>query len=157
MTGGQVSHAAAPVPDLLPAVQWQERIVALVSDELFLGVHRLSELLAVTPQTIRRDLRQLSSSGWLKRHHGGAGVSSTANLGYHERQAMQAEGKRAIGRVAAARIPDRASLFIASAAHLARAALEVAAYHMLDLAQAMAVDGVDGAQALLVDGGMSGQ
>ena len=46
--------------------------------------------------------------------------------------------------------------FDTTAAHLARAALEAVAYQTLDLAEAMAGDGADAAQALRVDGGMSG-
>ena len=45
--------------------------------------------------------------------------------------------------------------FDATAAHIARAALEAVAYQTFDLAEAMARDGSDRAQALRVDGGMS--
>ena len=42
-----------------------------------------------------------------------------------------------------------------SAAHLARAALEAVAFQSLDLKQAMARDGADGARTLRIDGGMA--
>ena len=45
--------------------------------------------------------------------------------------------------------------FDATAAHVARAALEAVAYQTFDLAEAMAGDGADRAQALRVDGGMA--
>ena len=107
------SPAADTAPERLTAKQRQDRIVSLVSGEVFLDVGRLSDQLAVTPQTIRRDLRQLAQSGRLQRHHGGAAVSSsTVNIGYGERQSIHHTAKQAIARVAVARIPDGASLFI---------------------------------------------
>ena len=45
--------------------------------------------------------------------------------------------------------------FDASAAHLARAALEAVAYQTLDLANAMAGDGAAGSETLRIDGGMA--
>lgn len=67
----------------------------------------------VTPQTIRKDLNELCERHLLSRVHGGA-VLSTAihNMGYDARRMLANEEKAAIGRAAAALIPNSASLFI---------------------------------------------
>ena len=46
----------------------------------------LSAVLNVSEDTIRRDLRQLASSGRLKRVHGGALLTSPATASYADRQ-----------------------------------------------------------------------
>lgn len=67
----------------------------------------------VTPQTIRKDLAELCDRRLLSRIHGGAVVASgVSNLAYEARRFVARNEKEAIGRVAAARIPNRASLFI---------------------------------------------
>ncbi len=77
------------------------------------SVDELAEKLAVTPQTIRKDLNILASQSMLARVHGGAIVTSgTDNLAYAERRAVAAPTKAAIGAAAAALVPNGASLFI---------------------------------------------
>lgn len=67
----------------------------------------------VTVQTIRRDLAEMEISGLLTRTHGGAVPrSSVANIGYADRQVLNASAKRAIAQSAAHLIPNRASLFL---------------------------------------------
>ena len=58
-------------------------------------VEALAAEFAVTTQTIRRDLNELSQSGLLARVHGGA-VSNArvANVGYAERRVVSAPEKR---------------------------------------------------------------
>ena len=64
-------------------------------------------------QTSRRDVGFLADKGVLSRHHGGATPGSTVeNIAYNERQILNFNAKEAIGRYAAALIPDRSSLFI---------------------------------------------
>ncbi|USI73702.1 DeoR/GlpR family DNA-binding transcription regulator [Sphingomonas morindae] len=76
-------------------------------------VEDLAARLAVTPQTIRKDLNILARKSLLARVHGGAIVTSGVdNLAYGERRLVAAGAKAAIGRAAAALIPDGASLFI---------------------------------------------
>lgn len=69
--------------------------------------------LDVTPQTIRKDLNDLGDRGFLSRVHGGAILGSgVENLEYEARRRISVAEKQAIGRAAAQRIPDGASLFI---------------------------------------------
>ncbi|MBU0554411.1 MAG: DeoR/GlpR family DNA-binding transcription regulator [Alphaproteobacteria bacterium] len=76
-------------------------------------VEDLVSRLNVTPQTIRKDLNDLCERGYLSRVHGGAILGSgVENLQYEARRRLSVEEKAAIGREAAARIPDGASLFI---------------------------------------------
>ncbi len=76
-------------------------------------VDELAQRFEVTPQTIRKDLNELCDQRLLTRIHGGAILSSgVENVGYDARRMIASEEKEAIGRAAAARIPDQASLFI---------------------------------------------
>lgn len=76
-------------------------------------VDALADTLAVTPQTIRKDLNLLARRSMLARVHGGAVVTSGIdNLAYAERRMVAAPAKSAIGAAAAALVPNGASLFI---------------------------------------------
>ncbi|MEM9796136.1 MAG: DeoR/GlpR family DNA-binding transcription regulator [Pseudomonadota bacterium] len=89
------------------------QILALARREGRVTVEDLSERFGVSLQTVRRDLGELAEAGRLQRVHGGAVLSSgTTNLAHADRRAMAAEAKAAIGRAAAARIPEGASLFL---------------------------------------------
>lgn len=77
------------------------------------AVDALATELGVTPQTIRRDLNLLAERSMLSRVHGGAVVTSGVdNLDREARGHIAAEAKAAIGRAAAALVPNGASLFI---------------------------------------------
>jgi len=77
------------------------------------AVEDLAETLAVTPQTIRRDLNELCGRNLLARVHGGAVLESgVANLAYEARRQMAADAKESIGRLCATKIPDNASILI---------------------------------------------
>ena len=76
-------------------------------------VDSLSQRFEVTSQTIRRDLNQLCRLRLLQRIHGGAVLTDGgSNLGYAARLRFAVSGKAAIGRRAAALIPNDASLFV---------------------------------------------
>jgi DeoR family glycerol-3-phosphate regulon repressor len=76
-------------------------------------VEALAAEFAVTTQTIRRDLNELSSSGLLARVHGGAVVAARiANVAYAERRIVAAPEKHAIGLAAARMIPDGCSVIL---------------------------------------------
>lgn len=90
-----------------------ESILDLVRREGFASIEALARHFAVTPQTIRRDINHLCDEGLLRRYHGGAGLpSSVQNMAYQARQGLLRREKQAIGRLAAAEIPDDAALFI---------------------------------------------
>ncbi|WCN07956.1 DeoR/GlpR family transcriptional regulator [Marinomonas mediterranea] len=91
----------------------QDRIVKLVKEKGYLSVDELAQIFAVTPQTIRRDINALVDSHQIRRHHGGASYdSSTTNVAYSTRQALQQEAKKRIAAHLVKEIPNNASLFI---------------------------------------------
>ena len=88
-------------------------IIEMAKRNGFLATEELSRTLKVTVQTIRRDINELCEKGYLRRYHGGAGLaSSTENVDYSMRQVLNHDAKIEIARMAAAFIPDNASLFI---------------------------------------------
>lgn len=91
----------------------QQQIVSLVRERRILQVQWLAEHFGVTPQTIRRDIDELSSQSLVRRFRGGVTVpSSVENVAYATRQMLMAEEKRRIAALAAEHVPDDASLFI---------------------------------------------
>jgi DeoR family transcriptional regulator, glycerol-3-phosphate regulon repressor len=89
---------------------------AILAEAREKGVVRVDELarrFAVSVQTIRKDLNDLCGQKRLVRVHGGAApASGTQNMDYDRRREIAPDQKAAIGRAAAALIPDGASLFI---------------------------------------------
>jgi DeoR family transcriptional regulator, glycerol-3-phosphate regulon repressor len=76
-------------------------------------VEGLATEFAVTTQTIRRDLNDLSLNGLLARVHGGAvPAARVANVAYAARRGVAEAEKRAIGVRAAAMIPDGCSVIV---------------------------------------------
>ncbi|MEQ8598599.1 MAG: DeoR/GlpR family DNA-binding transcription regulator [Devosia sp.] len=91
----------------------QAKIVELARQQGEVSVEELVAAFEVTPQTIRKDLNILCDRGALKRTHGGAmHPSGVENVEYEARRQIAPAEKRAIGKAAAALIPDHASLFI---------------------------------------------
>lgn len=91
----------------------QHAILDLAKEAGRVTVDDLAGRYDVTPQTIRKDLKELCDRRLLARVHGGAVLASTVeNVGYDARRQIAAEEKRAIGRAAAALVPNEASLFI---------------------------------------------
>ncbi|HTO85027.1 MAG TPA: DeoR/GlpR family transcriptional regulator [Methylomirabilota bacterium] len=91
----------------------QQQILALVRQRGFMSIEALADHFSVTPQTIRRDINQLSDRELLQRYHGGAGLpSSVENIAYQTRQVQELEEKRRIAQLVARHIPNDASLFI---------------------------------------------
>lgn len=88
-------------------------IVQLAKDSGRVLVDDLAVRFDVSPQTIRKDLNELCDKRLLARIHGGAVIpSGIENMEYEARRRIAADEKQAIGRAAAALIPDNASLFI---------------------------------------------
>ncbi len=91
----------------------QAEILELAKNEGRVLVEELAQRFSVTPQTIRKDLNDLCDAKILNRIHGGAIFpSGKENVKYDARRQIAAPEKQAIGRAAAALIPDNASLFI---------------------------------------------
>ncbi len=98
---------------LRPASRRQQEIAALVRETGRVAVEDLVARFGVTPQTIRRDLNDLSEARLITRTHGGAVVASgVENLAYEARKLVAQSNKRRIGAAAAQLIPDHSSLFI---------------------------------------------
>ena len=90
-----------------------EAILELARAQSRVTVDALASHFAVSVQTIRKDLNTLCDQRLLTRIHGGATLpSGVENLEYEARRRIAAEAKAAIGRAAAALIPNDASLFI---------------------------------------------
>jgi len=88
-------------------------IIELAKNQGRVLVDDLAAHFKVTPQTIRKDLNDLCDQRLLTRIHGGALFpSGIENVEYEARRKIAATEKEAIGRAAAALIPDNASLFI---------------------------------------------
>ncbi|HWK45077.1 MAG TPA: DeoR/GlpR family DNA-binding transcription regulator [Stellaceae bacterium] len=101
------------IPGQRNAARRQAEIVALLRETGRVGVEDLAARFAVTPQTIRRDLNDMSEARLVTRVHGGAMiVSGVANLAYEARKLVAGPLKRLIGEAAAQLIPDDSSLFI---------------------------------------------
>jgi DeoR family transcriptional regulator, glycerol-3-phosphate regulon repressor len=96
-----------------PVALRQHRILELARQTGSVAVDALAAELAVTPQTIRKDLNVLAGRALLSRVHGGAVVTSgISNLDREARSRVAASAKVAIGAAAAALVPNGASLFI---------------------------------------------
>lgn len=89
----------------------QSQIIAQIRVDGRVEVDALAAAFAVTTQTIRRDLNELSQAGLLARVHGGAILAPRAvNVAYAARRVDASAEKQAIGRRAAQRIPENCSV-----------------------------------------------
>ena len=77
-------------------------------------VEQLADELAVTLQTVRRDIQRLADAGTLTRFHGGVRIpsSTTENIAHTQRQSHNAEGKARIARAIASQVPIQCSLLL---------------------------------------------
>jgi len=92
----------------------QAHLLEEVTAQGSVTVEALAEKLGVTLQTVRRDVQRMADAGLVARFHGGVRVlsSTTENIAYRQRQSLHSDGKGAIARCVAARIPDGCSLFL---------------------------------------------
>lgn len=91
-----------------------QRIVDLVNERKSIRVTELSELCAVTEETIRRDLDKLEAEGKLARTHGGAiSLAETqSEIPYYEREIVHKEEKRRIAEEAVKLIQPRERILL---------------------------------------------
>jgi DeoR/GlpR family transcriptional regulator of sugar metabolism len=111
----------------LLAEERRERIVEVLRREGKVTASALSQALAVSDDTIRRDLDLLAEAGLLRRVYGGALRRASSTADYAARQDEGAAAKEAVARVAAALIrPGHVALLdggttsLAVARHLPR-------------------------------------
>jgi len=104
-----------------------DQLIALIAERGYMSIEALAQLLAVSTQTVRRDIRKLSQEGFITRHHGGAGrASSLVNTAFEQRELACNEEKQAIAEALARQLPDRCTLFMTigtTVEHIARALL----------------------------------
>ncbi|NLF50122.1 MAG: DeoR/GlpR transcriptional regulator [Leptolinea sp.] len=67
----------------------------------------LSQVIAVSEDTIRRDLRDLADAGLIQRVHGGALLRSPAGASYRERQFLSGSAKVSIAKAAVSLVRNR--------------------------------------------------
>lgn len=104
--------------------QRQQHLLAALKRDGRLVAKDLSAELAVSEDTIRRDLRELAAQGLLQRVHGGALPVSAALADFAARQSVVPGDKAAIGRAAARLVKPGQVVFIdggTTAVQLARA------------------------------------
>ncbi len=107
------------------AVERRNEIERLVNLNKRVLVTELANRFDVTPETIRGDLLKLEKQGVLVRTYGGATLSGEPgqDLGVKERDTVNSEAKRRIGKRASELIRDGETIFLdasTSALHLAR-------------------------------------
>jgi len=91
----------------------QQEILAIARQSGRVTVDELAVKFDVTPQTIRKDLKDLCDQRLLTRTHGGALLGSgVENVAYEARRQLAEDEKRRIGQRAASLVPNNCSLFI---------------------------------------------
>ena len=92
----------------------QSELLAEVKARGTVSVEALAERFGVTLQTVRRDVKLLAEAGLVARFHGGVRVpsSTTENIAYRQRQALNADGKQRIARAIAQAVPHGCSLLM---------------------------------------------
>ncbi len=90
------------------AIERKNQILEKLRNEQHVVVAELSQLYAVTEETIRRDLDKLEKDGFCTKTYGGAilGNSTKADLSYTIRNKTNVEAKKAIAVIAASHIQD---------------------------------------------------
>jgi DeoR/GlpR family transcriptional regulator of sugar metabolism len=98
------------------AEQRQRLILERLDREGAVSIAELSDLWRVSRETVRRDINHLAERQKLFKTHGGAVSLPASEPGVAERQSINAEGKRAIGDLAASLVPDGAAVILDSGA-----------------------------------------
>ncbi len=95
------------------AEQRRSVILETLSEQGAVSVAELYRKLGVSRETIRRDISRLDQESRLRKTHGGA-MSLGREPAFAQRKSINVEAKRSIGRVAAALVPDGASVIVDS-------------------------------------------
>jgi len=96
------------------AEQRRTLILEILNRNGSVSISDLHQRLAVSRETLRRDITKLAGEGLLNKTHGGALSLGSMEPAFTERMSLNIEGKRAIGRLAAGLIPDGASVILDS-------------------------------------------
>lgn len=82
----------------------KQQILSRLKEKGQIVAKEVSQLMGVSEDTIRRDLREMAEEGLLQRVHGGALPASPAVVDFAGRERLGHEGKKAIGAAAAAMV-----------------------------------------------------
>ncbi|HEX9703517.1 MAG TPA: DeoR/GlpR family DNA-binding transcription regulator [Rhodospirillales bacterium] len=96
------------------AEERRDQILSILGEKGSVSVNELYRRLKVSRETIRRDITRLAAEHRLRKTHGGALSIDQVEPAFVERLAVNIDGKRAIGRLAATLVPDGATLIIDS-------------------------------------------
>lgn len=113
------------------AEQRQQHILDQLARTGALSVSELVRRLAVSRETVRRDLNALALRGLLVTTHGGALATGRVEPDLDVRESANAEAKQAIGRRAAQLVPDGVSLVLDSGSTTLAIARALLARHRL--------------------------
>ena len=109
-----------------------DQLVHLIAERGYMNIEELAQLLDVSTQTVRRDIRKLSEQGLITRHHGGAGrVSSVMNTAFEQRELSLTAEKRAIAEAVADDLPEQSIQQLALALIPAEIIIQVADANIL--------------------------
>jgi len=89
-------------------------ILSMVNQRGSLSITEIQRKLKVSRETVRRDIMLLADRQALRKTHGGALSMERTEPEIAVREVINAEGKRAIGRLAASLVPDGATVILAS-------------------------------------------
>jgi DeoR/GlpR family transcriptional regulator of sugar metabolism len=89
-------------------------ILSMVNQRGSLSITEIQRKLKVSRETVRRDIMLLADRQALRKTHGGALSIERTEPEIAVREVINAEGKRAIGRLAASLVPDGATVILAS-------------------------------------------
>ena len=92
------------------------QILRLLDNQEFMSVSQLSQILEVSPMTIRRDLDEMESKKLIRRLHGGAAAIKTQNNEpfYRDRAVVQVDEKRLIAQIANDHVHDNSIIAVDS-------------------------------------------
>lgn len=92
----------------------QQRLLDILRERKSADLESLSETLAVSASTVRRDLDALEKQGLVERTHGGAVFRGhrTHPIAFDERMNVQVDAKRAIGKYAASLVEPQMTVLM---------------------------------------------
>jgi DeoR family glycerol-3-phosphate regulon repressor len=91
----------------------QRRLLDFLRQHGDTSLQELAQEMRVTAQTIRRDVRALEEAELVARFHGGVGLPSTVeNIDYAQRQILNADAKRRIGKLVAQQVEPGRSMIL---------------------------------------------
>ncbi|MCE5325132.1 MAG: DeoR/GlpR family DNA-binding transcription regulator [Planctomycetaceae bacterium] len=94
--------------------QRRDSILSQAYEKGHVSVKDLTDALAVSSATVRRDLRALADSGELSLTYGGASLARKMDFSFQSKAARNTYAKQVIGSLAAGLIPDGDQLFLDS-------------------------------------------